>query len=355
MRVPEGSIRRHTDGKRWLVRVRFTQGGKRVSRSRICLNHALAKAALASILAEINAPANDVRYSDLDAFYRREYVHKAKFVGERKISGFRQKISGIENYLDRALAFFGQRPLVGISYNDLREYKLHVESIPARGHRRSVADTNHHLKQVRRLLNVAIEQGWLAVNPFSRGRALIVSSFEAERTRILTREEEARLLAACDDRKRSHLVPILIFAIETGCRRGEILKLRWESVDLAKRTIRIEAANAKTLKSRLVPITERLRQTLAGLGRKAFRPAARVFPVGDCKRSFATACRIAKLGDLHFHDLRHTAITRMLERGISPAIVMKISGHSQQKTFLRYVNQTESSVYEIALALDRAA
>ena len=59
--------------------------------------------------------------------------------------------------------------------------------------------------------------------------------------------------------------------------------------------------------------------------------------------------------EIHFiHDLRHTAITRMLEKGISPPLVMKISGHSQQKTFLRYVNQTESSIYDIAMKLDRA-
>jgi len=355
MRTPEGSIRRHSDGKRWLVRVRFTRGGKMQSRSRICPNHILAKSALTSILAEVNAPANDARYCDLDAFYRREYVHKARFVGSKKISGFRQNLRGIENYLDRALEFFASRPLSEISYNDLREYKRHIEAMPARGRVRSVADVNHHLKQVRRLFNVAIEQGWLVVNPFVRGRSLIVESHESERTRILDRVEETRLLAACNNPARRHLIPVIVFAIETGCRRGEILKLRWESVNLAGRTIRIEAANAKTLKGRLVPITERLRRILVGLDRRSFRPASLVFPVGDFKRSFATACRIAELPDLHFHDLRHTAITRMLERGVSPAIVMKISGHSQQKTFLRYVNQTESSVYDVAMMLDRAA
>jgi len=134
-----------------------------------------------------------------------------------------------------------------------------------------------------------------------------------------------------------------------------ILKLRWQSVDLPGRVIRIEASNTKTLKTRLVPVTERLRQSLARLERKAFRKMSRVFPIGDFKHSWAGACREANLENLHFHDLRHTAITRMLERGISPAIVMKISGHTQQRTFLRYVNQTESSIRDIARALDRAA
>jgi integrase len=85
------------------------------------------------------------------------------------------------------------------------------------------------------------------------------------------------------------------------------------------------------------------------------RQNAFVFTTGDCKRAFLSACEKAKLNDVHFHDLRHSAITRMLEKGISPPLVMKISGHTQQKTFLRYVNQSEDSVYEIAMILDRAA
>jgi integrase len=54
-------------------------------------------------------------------------------------------------------------------------------------------------------------------------------------------------------------------------------------------------------------------------------------------------------------SLRHTAITRMLEKNISPPLVMKISGHTQSKTFLRYVNQSESSIFDIAMKLDMAA
>ena len=85
------------------------------------------------------------------------------------------------------------------------------------------------------------------------------------------------------------------------------------------------------------------------------RHSAFVFGGSDFKKGFNAAASEAGLDDVHFHDLRHTAITRMLEKGISPPLVMKISGHTQQRTFLRYVNQSESSVYEIALKLDKAA
>jgi len=118
----------------------------------------------------------------------------------------------------------------------------------------------------------------------------------------------------------------------------------------------VNSTATKTLKGRLVPITARLAETLAELRHNAPLPRSRpVFGPVDWKRSFNAACKAAGLDDVHFHDLRHTAITRMLEKGISPPLVMKISGHTQQRTFMRYVNQSESSIYDIAMKLDMAA
>ena len=249
--------------------------------------------------------------------------------------------------------------------------------MPVRGRPRSVSDTNHHLKRVRKLFKVAIEQGWLATDPFKRGGSLIVESFEVERTRILTGEEETRLLAACTgDRVKEiertrlgnverfgqrvnadnpRLRAIIITAIETAMRRGEMQRLKWKDVDLAGRVIRVEGTSTKTLKSRLVPISARLKTTLAQLRQNQLRPDSLVFGGSDFKGAFESAAAHAGLSDVHFHDLRHTAITRMLEAGIPAPLVMKISGHTQQKTFMRYVNQTESSIYDIAMRLDAAA
>ena len=119
----------------------------------------------------------------------------------------------------------------------------------------------------------------------------------------------------------------------------------------------------KSMRSRLtsavarvcVPISSRLTEALLKMWENSpKRLSANVLPMGDFKKAYITATKIADLPDVHFHDLRHTAITRMLEKGLSPTLVMKASGHSQTKTFLRYVNQTESSVYEMAQRLDAA-
>ena len=348
-----GSILKAKDGKRWYARLRYTDAaGKPREKKRTCANFALAKSAITQLQNEVDNELTEKKtYAELDAFYRKEYVHAAKIVGGKKVSGFRQDTRTVKRYLDRGLEFFGSMPLADITYDHCRRYKLEIEAMPARGKHRSVSDVNHHLKRVRRLFKIAIEQGWLASDPFERGGSLIIETFEVERTRVLTRDEETRLLAACD-KWRLHIVPVIITAIETGMRRGELQSLLWRDVDLTGRVIRVAAANTKTLKGRLVPISARLRSTLAQLRQNQLRPNSPVFGNGDFKRAFNTACRNAKLYDVHFHDLRHTAITRMLEKGIPAVLVMKISGHTQQKTFMRYVNQTETSMREIADILD---
>jgi integrase len=152
------------------------------------------------------------------------------------------------------------------------------------------------------------------------------------------------------------LAPIVVFAVETGMRRGEIQSLRWSSIDLGRRIARVESHNSKTLRSRLIPISARCAEVLSELWRNSNRRQdALVFHGIDFKKSFNATREKAGLTDVKFHDLRHTAITRMLEAGISAPLVMKISGHTQQKTFLRYVNQTENSIFEIAMQLDKAA
>lgn len=90
------------------------------------------------------------------------------------------------------------------------------------------------------------------------GDPLISTADERKRERIITRDEELRLLNACDDRWRRHLRPILICALDTGMRRGGILSLQWSDVDFEDRVLTIRAFNTKTMKERQVSMTTRL-------------------------------------------------------------------------------------------------
>ncbi len=359
MRSVEGSVYFSEDWGRWVARLRYTDAeGKRREKKRHCLTKRQASAMVRQLKEEASTTAVNLdrrTFRQLDQHYREKHLHKAVMVGGQKVSGFRQPVKAVAHYMDGALEFFRDKPLEDIRFSDLQAFKAATLARPTiQGRQRSIADTNQFLRRLRRTFAVAVEEGWIATNPFNRGSALIVASHETERERVLTREEEQRLIDACSG-QRAHIRPLIIFALETGCRRGEILSLKWDSVNLEKRFIKIEGTNTKTLKSRLVPISSRLAEALRKVWENSpKRLTANVLPMGDFKKAYITATKIADLPDLHFHDLRHTAITRMLEKGLSPTLVMKASGHSQTKTFLRYVNQTETSVYEMAAKLDAA-
>jgi len=158
------------------------------------------------------------------------------------------------------------------------------------------------------------------------------------RNRRLEGDEEQRLLAACDRGRNPWMRPLVILAIETGMRRGEILGLRWEHVDLDRRVAHLP--NTKNGDERDVPLSIRATETLTGLKLLPDRDAERVFPVS------ANAVRLAwehlrdraGVGDLHIHDLRHEAVSRLFEKGLDIMEVSTISGHKTLSMLKRYTH-----------------
>lgn len=213
---------------------------------------------------------------------------------------------------------------------------------------RKLSSVHRELSTLRRMLNYAVNQGWLLANPFGRTENLISNASERSRETVLTYEEETRLLAACEG-ERIHLKRILICALDTAMRPEEIFKLVWQDVDFVKGIIVIRAENTKIEVERIVGITPRLRDELKSLWEVSPKDASQsVFVVRSVKTSFRTACRNANLVGFRFRDCRHTATTRMVNSGMPQAEIMKMTGHTQLKTFLRYVNLTPASAHENA-------
>lgn len=157
------------------------------------------------------------------------------------------------------------------------------------------------------------------------------------RTRRLKEGEELRLLDACHRGRTPLLKPLIIFAIETGMRRGELLDLRWEHVDLKLSVAHLPLT--KNGDSRDVPLSRRAVQTLQEL-RAGGVKHERVFPMtGNAVRlAFEHLRARAGLSDFHFHDLRHEAISRLFEKGLNIAEVSAISGHRELKMLQRYTH-----------------
>lgn len=156
------------------------------------------------------------------------------------------------------------------------------------------------------------------------------------RNRILSEDELARLYAALTPRVKNAnhwMLPIVKFALETAMRRGEILGLRWERVDLHKRLAFIPLT--KNGESRTVPLTTTAIEILKALPRNLH---GEVFPVNRTALSAAIErARIkAELNDFHFHDLRHMAITRLAEKLPNLIELSAVSGHKSLAMLKRY-------------------
>lgn len=197
-------------------------------------------------------------------------------------------------------------------------------------------------------------------NPFNGGEPLIIISFERRRERILTIDEEKRLLDACSEHhQRKHLRPLLICLLDTGARKSEMLKLRWRSVCFTTRLITIEGMTTKTLKTRQVAMTERVYQELSVIRNASSKePDALVFGItSNVKHSFTSVCKAAgvKYGGidgLTLHSLRHTAATRLVQGHLPLQMVGRILGHSQPQTTYRYLSANAETAAQAAAILE---
>lgn len=321
-------------------------------------------------------------FRELCDHYETDKLFEARYHGtganRRKVAGV-SSLQTARHYLSVLKTHFGAKRITFITHNDIEKFKLkRLATITKYGRERSVSDVNHSLKLLRAMLRFAITKSWLLESPFLKGKPLISTADENKRDRILSFDEERRLIAVCSEKRemtytrkdrttgepktvkafiesrRKHLVPIILTAIETAMRHGELIKLRWRDVDLTKRQIYILATNTKTAKARTVPITEIVFEQLSELWEQSPKDKdAIVFGINDSiKKAFSNARSDAGLENLVFHDLRHTAITRMVEAGMPPMQIMSISGHTQMTTFARYVNADSNTVKRVGDAMN---
>jgi integrase len=156
------------------------------------------------------------------------------------------------------------------------------------------------------------------------------------RERRLLSSDEKRLLDAIGPRTAWYMRPLLTLLVETGMRRGELLSICWRDVDLTTRTIRI--LNTKNGHPRRIPLTPLATTTLAALPRQ--EEVARVFPLtaNAVRLSWERLRKRANLPELRLHDLRHEAVSRFFEYGLSVPEVALISGHRELKMLSRYTH-----------------
>ena len=176
------------------------------------------------------------------------------------------------------------------------------------------------------------EWGINVENPVSRVRK---PSAPPGRDRVLTGLEEDRLLDALrpSGRRSPWVLPLVMLALETAMRRGELLALRWDDVNLLSRTATLH--DSKNGEGRVVPLSSRATEVLHALPRSI---TGQVIPMTAYAASAAFNRATARAGiqGFRFHDLRHTAVSRMAERLPNVIELAAVSGHKSLRMLQHY-------------------
>jgi integrase len=256
---------------------------------------------------------------------------------------------GIEfYYVDRTLVpFFGRLRLTEI--NPIR-VELFKQKRLRDGLKKS--SINREIGLLKSMLNRAVKLGTIGAHP-AEGVKLFEVDDPSVSDRVLSSEEETRLLTACDESelryRAPHLKLVILVALYTGLRRGEILRLRWSDIDFEKGRLRVLKSKSRAGR-RHVNLNSMLHGRLLELheqehGEWIF-PSPRRFQaqgqperhVADVKNSFRRAVRLAGIKRITFHQLRHTFCSRLADAGVSMPVIQKLAGHASITMTSRYTH-----------------
>lgn len=186
----------------------------------------------------------------------------------------------------------------------------------------SDATVNRDLSVVRHVLFWGMDEGFIAHNPFARLR---MTRERRKKRPVLSVADELKLLLAC----AAHLVAIVILALDTGMRKGELLHQLWEDIDFDRRLIFVTHSKTAEGEMRPIPMTQRVFNLLTAMR----KPSGLLFlfrgkSLNRLKTAWGGAIRRSGISRLRFHDLRHTFNTRLLEAGVIADTRKALMGHS---------------------------
>lgn len=237
--------------------------------------------------------------------------------------------------------FFGDMPVHRISTFTIEQYKRHREE----NSKASPVSIDKELATLRAIFRKAKElglyRGDIPKIPFYRAKA-------KEIVRFLTPEEAQRLLNACP----LHLRRIVFFALNTGCRAGEILNLRWEQVDFRSGTIQMEASFTKSKRKYTISMNSAVRELLEEIRKEQEEKGithgyvftnswGKPYKQQGYRRAFQNALEEAGLKDFRFHDLRHTFASWVALKSKDIYLVKELLHHESVETTKRYAHLTE--------------
>ena len=181
---------------------------------------------------------------------------------------------------------------------------------------------------------------WGMENLSNPCRNITMPKGSRQRDRRLEGDEEARLIEALNNHCRNiYIIPLVLFSIETGARRSELVKLRWENININKPVSKPTAViiDSKNGDSREIPLSSTAIKILNDLP-KAISGQVFVVSADAATRAVTAATRKAGIADFHLHDLRHEATSRLFEKGLNQMEAASVTGHKTLQMLKRYTH-----------------
>lgn len=322
-------MRVYQRGKRWGVD--FSYDGKRIRRL-VADTKREALLKLGKIVERIKAEeAGGIPASASRTFveFAKEYLDFLK--AEMTTANFQRESYKVKTLVEA----FGNSTLDSITTIQIEQYKLQRRT------KVKPASVNREIELLKRMFSRAIDWGYTNRNP---ARKVKLFKEPPGRIRYLTVEERRLLLEEC----QGMLKAIVLTALETGMRKGELQRLTWDVIDFERRTIKV--IMAKNNESRILPISDILMPVLQNLYIK--RRGEFVFskpngsPYGNWRKAFETAKEKTGIKDFRFHDLRHTFASYLVMAGVDIRTVQVLMGHKTIQMTMRYAHLSQSHLLD---------
>jgi integrase len=227
--------------------------------------------------------------------------------------------------------FFGNIPLKAITGYHWDKFKIERQKSHLKDHTTSPVTINIELRCLKASLNTAVRWNMLESNPFAKQKQCPVP----ETLPTFFTKEEIQILM--NSITAIWLKEIVLFAVMTGLRQGEIIHLRWQDVQFERRTISIQSSEVfrtKTGKRRVIPMNDMTyallqKKLTERMGNFVFSMDGSIIDRGYLTINFKRAVKKAGMTDprLHFHSLRHTFASWLVQSGVSLYEVQKLLGH----------------------------
>ncbi|MBY0355241.1 MAG: site-specific integrase [Rickettsiales bacterium] len=221
--------------------------------------------------------------------------------------------------------------------------------------RRSPASVNRYLAALSHAFTIAVKEwGWLEDNPV---RKVSRPREAGGRVRFLSDAERVALLKICRENTRSpYLYTVVVVALSTGARLGEILGLKWADVDFRRGVITLH--ETKNGERRVLPLTGHALETMRIHENSRRTDTELVFPnragnkPASIRKAFDNALVEAEIEDFHFHDLRHSAASYLAMNGASLAEIAEVLGHKTLQMVKRYAHLSEAHTSQVVARMN---